>query len=75
MVEWTITSILSSQNRNSDAYNINSKTIIEKQKKDTKVIKAVEELQKEQRESEQLSIDPEQVLEEKEKRQPQSMEE
>ena len=67
--------ILSNQNRNSDAYNINSKTIIEKQKKDTKVIKAVEELQKEQRESEQLSIDPEQVLEEKEKRQPQSMEE
>ncbi|MBV9175932.1 MAG: hypothetical protein JO327_12765 [Nitrososphaeraceae archaeon] len=66
---------MSNQNRNSDAYNINSKTIIEKQKKDTKVIKAVEELQKEQRESEQLSIDPEQVLEEKEKRQPQSMEE
>lgn len=66
---------MSSQNRNSDACNINSEAKIEKQKKDTKVIKAVEELQKEQRESEQLSVDPEQVLEEKEKRQPHSMEE
>jgi hypothetical protein len=66
---------LSSQKGNSDACNINSKAIIEKQKKDTKVIKAVEELQKEQRESEQLNVNPEQVLEEKEKRQPQSMEE
>jgi len=65
---------LSSQNRNSDACNINSKAIIEKQK-DSKAIKAVEELQKEQRESEQLSVNPEQVLEEKEKRQPQSIEE
>jgi hypothetical protein len=66
---------LSSQNRNSDACNINSEAIIEKQKKDPKAIKAVEELQKEQRESEQLSVNPEQVLEEKEKRQPQSIEE
>jgi hypothetical protein len=66
---------LTSQNRNSDACNIDSEAIIEKQKKDTKIIKAVEELQKEQRESEQLSVNPEQVLEEKEKRQPQSMEE
>ena len=38
-------------------------------------IKAIEELQKEQRESEQLGVNPEQVLEEKEKRQPQSIEE
>jgi hypothetical protein len=66
---------LTSQNRNSDACNIDSEAIIEKQKKDTKIIKAVEELQKEQRESEQLSVNPEQVLEEKEKRQPKSMEE
>jgi hypothetical protein len=66
---------LSSQNRNSDACNINNEAIIEKQKKDPKAIKAVEELQKEQRESEQLSVNPEQVLEEKEKRQPQSIEE
>ena len=66
---------MSSQNRNSDACNINNEAIIEKQKKDPKAIKAVEELQKEQRESEQLSVNPEQVLEEKEKRQPQSIEE
>jgi hypothetical protein len=66
---------LSSQNRDSDACNINSEAIIEKQKKDSKAIKAVEELQKDQRESEQLSVNPEQVLEEKEKRQPQSIEE
>jgi hypothetical protein len=75
MVRWIVGSILSSQKRNSDACNINSEAIIDKQKKDTKVIKAVEELQKEQRESEQLNVNPEQVLEEKEKRQPQSMEE
>ena len=66
---------MSSQNRNSDACNIDSESIIEKQKKDSKAIKALEELQKEQRESEQLSVNPEQVLEEKEKRQPQSIEE
>jgi hypothetical protein len=35
----------------------------------------VEELQKEQRDSEQLNVNPDQVLEEKEKRQPQSVEE
>ena len=75
MVQWGLTSILTNQNRNSDACNIDNEAIIEKQKKDTKIIKAVEELQKEQRESEQLSVNPEQVLEEKEKRQPQSMEE
>jgi hypothetical protein len=33
------------------------------------------ELQKEKRESEELNIDPEQVLEEQEKRQPQSADE
>jgi len=40
-----------------------------------KAIKAAEELQKEERESEQLNVDPEQVLEEEGKRQPQSLEE
>jgi hypothetical protein len=42
--------------------------------KDKKVIEAAEELKKEQRESEQLNVDPEQVLEEEEKRQPHSVE-
>jgi len=37
-------------------------------------IEAAEELKKEQRESEQLNVDPEQVLEEKEKGPPYSVE-
>jgi len=40
-----------------------------------KAIKIAKELQKEQRESKQLDVDPEQVLEEQEKRQPQSIDE
>ena len=36
--------------------------------------KVIEELKKKQRESEQLDVDPEQVLEEEEKRQPYSVE-
>ena len=40
-----------------------------------KAIKMAKELQKEKRESEQVNIDPEQVLEEQEKRQPQSADE
>jgi hypothetical protein len=51
--------------------NRSDKAIIE----NPKAIKAAEELQKEERESEQLVVDPEQVLEEEEKRQPQSLEE
>jgi hypothetical protein len=43
-------------------------------KEKPKAIEAAEELKKEQRESEQLNVDPEQVLEEKEKRQPHSVE-
>jgi hypothetical protein len=42
--------------------------------KDKKAIEVTEELKKKQRESEQLNVDPEEVLEEKEKRQPQSVE-
>ncbi|MDQ6668943.1 MAG: hypothetical protein M3Y53_12065 [Thermoproteota archaeon] len=41
-------------------------------KKEPRAIKIAKELQKEQRESEQLDVDPDQVLEEQEKRQPQS---
>jgi len=40
-----------------------------------KAIKMAKELQKEQRESEQLDVEPEQVLEEQETRQPQSIDE
>ena len=40
-----------------------------------KAIKMAKELQKERRESEKLDIDPEQVLEEQSKRQPQSADE
>jgi hypothetical protein len=42
--------------------------------KDEKAIEVTEELKKKQRESEQLNVNPEEVLEEKEKRQPQSVE-
>jgi hypothetical protein len=40
-----------------------------------KAIKMAKELQKEQRESEELDVDPELVLEEQESRQPQSIDE
>jgi hypothetical protein len=49
----------------------------ERQQKDDKprAIKMAEELQKKERESEQVKIDPQEVLEEEEKIQPQSQEE
>ena len=43
-------------------------------KEEPKAIEVTEELKKKQRESEQLNVDPEQVLGEKEKRQPRSVE-
>jgi hypothetical protein len=43
-------------------------------KEKPKAIEVAEKLKKEQRESEQLNVDPEQVLEEEEKRQPYSVE-
>jgi hypothetical protein len=55
--------MLSSENE-----NINEK------EEQPKAIKAAEEIKKEQRESEQLNVDPEQVIEEEEKRQPHSVE-
>jgi hypothetical protein len=58
--------MLSSENENYD----NSTN---KKQEELKAIKAAEELKK-QRESEQLNIDPEQVIEEEEKRQPHSVE-
>ena len=46
-----------------------------KNEEEPRAIKIAKELQKEQRESEQLDVDPEQVLEEQETRQPQSIDE
>jgi hypothetical protein len=61
--------ILSSKNEN---YDNNSTSKDEKVK--LKAIEVAEELKKEQRESEQINVDPEQVLEEEKKRQPYSVE-
>ena len=44
-------------------------------KEEPKAIKMAKQLQKEKRESEQVNVDPEQVLQEQEKRQPQSTDE
>jgi hypothetical protein len=63
---------LSSQNENPDDYDNDASN---EAKDRSKIIEVVEELQKEQRDSEQLDVNPDQVLEEKEKRQPQSVEE
>jgi hypothetical protein len=52
----------------------NDKNTNKDNKEKSKAIEAAEELKKEQRESEQLNVDPEEVLEEKEKRQPHSIE-
>jgi hypothetical protein len=60
--------ILSSEDENHDNSTNKDK------KEEPKAIETAEELKKEQRESEQLNVDPEQVLEEKEKRQPHSVE-
>jgi len=46
-----------------------------KNEEDPRAIKIAKELQKEQRESEQLDVEPEQVLEEQETRQAQSIDE
>ena len=60
--------MLPSENENQD-YSTNKDN-----KEKTKAIEATEELKREQRESEQLNVDPEEVLEEEEKRQPHSVE-
>ena len=63
---------MSAQNEShDDCDNITNKGA----KEDPKAVKAMDELKKEQRDSEQLDVNPDQVLEEKEKRQPQSIEE
>jgi hypothetical protein len=61
MLKLVLKMMLSSDNENHDSSTNKDK-------------KAIEELKKKQRESEQLDVDPEQVLEEEEKRQPYSVE-
>lgn len=63
---------MTSNNDNSNAYDEGD---LDPKKEEPKAIKIAKELQKEQRESKQLDVDPEQVLEEQEKRQPQSADE
>ncbi|MGC2570667.1 MAG: hypothetical protein WA364_04075 [Candidatus Nitrosopolaris sp.] len=58
-----------------DNSNNNDEAESDPKKEEPKAIKMAKELQKEKREAEQLNIDPEQVLEEQEKRQPQSADE
>ena len=71
-VKLGLKTVLSAQNESHDDYdNITNKGA----KEDPKAVKAMDELKKEQRDSEQLDVNPDQVLEEKEKRQPQSIEE
>jgi hypothetical protein len=55
--------------------SISSERKIDPKKEEPKAIEIAKVLQKEKRESEQMDIDPEQVLEEQVKRQPQSIDE
>ncbi|MRN68507.1 MAG: hypothetical protein FIO04_02285 [Nitrosopumilales archaeon] len=63
---------MTNKNENSNA---DDEGELDPKKEEPRAIKIAKELQKEQRESEQLHVDPEQVLEELEKRQPQSSDE
>jgi hypothetical protein len=58
-----------------DNSNADDEGELDPKKEEPKAIEIARELQKEQRESKQLDVDPEQVLEEQEKRQPQSSDE
>lgn len=59
-----------------DSPNANDNGALDpKNDEEPKAIKIAKELQKEQRELEELDVDPEQVLEEQESRQPQSIDE
>ncbi len=64
---------MTDENDNSNANG--NRALDHKNEEEPKAIKIAKELQKEQRESEQLDVDPEQVLEEQETRQPQSIDE
>ena len=63
---------MTNNNDNSNAYDEGD---LDPKKEEPKAIKIAKELEKEQRESEQLDVDPEQVLEEQETRRPQSIDE
>ena len=58
-----------------DNPNANDNGALDPKNEDPRAIKIAKELQKEQRESEQLDVEPEQVLEEQETRQAQSIDE
>jgi hypothetical protein len=58
-----------------DSSNADDEGEPDPKKEGPKAIKIAKELQKEQRDSKQLDVDPEQILEEQEKRQPQSSDE
>ncbi len=60
--------MLSSENESHDD------SINKDKKEEPKAIEVAEELKKKQRESEQLNVNPEEILEEEEKRQPHSVE-
>jgi hypothetical protein len=64
---------MTDENDNSDADG--NGVLDPKREEEPKAINISKELQKEQRESEQLDVDPEQVLEEQETRRPQSIDE
>jgi hypothetical protein len=67
---------MSNKNENSNADSRNESDVVDDKKEEQpKAIKMAKELQQEQRESEQMDVDPEQVLEEQEKRQPHSVDE
>lgn len=67
---------MSNKNENSNADSRDESDVIDDKKEEQpKAIKMAKELQQEQRESEQMDVDPEQVLEEQEKRQPHSVDE
>ena len=63
------------ENSNVDDSRESDVNVDHKKEEQPKAIKMAKELQQEQRQSEQLDVDPEQVLEEQEKRQPQSVDE
>jgi hypothetical protein len=67
---------MSNKNENSNADSRHESDVVDDKKEEQpKAIKMAKELQQEQRESEQMDVDPEQVLEEQEKRQPHSVDE
>ena len=68
--------LIENDNQNvNDTDNSKINTESENNEHPPKSVKAIEELRNDEREIEQLNVDPEKVIEEQVKRQPQSMEE